>query len=439
MRKPIYDINVFKERRQKLGGMMKGAALVVPAHPHLIRNNDCEYPFRQDTNLIYLTGFEEPEAVLVFRPGRHPETTLFVMPKDPTKEVWEGFRFGPDATKDVFGVDQAYTTDQIEKELPLLLEDVDDVYYSMFINKEFDEVMMKTLKHLSVKASRSNSGHLPVKDPKPMIGELRIRKSDFDIQQMRKASQISAEAHIEVMKACRAGINEQALEGVFIKAIMERGCPRVAYNSILAGGANACTLHYVFNDEDIEDGKMLLIDAGAEWKYYSGDITRTYPINGKFNPAQKDLYQAVLDVQKRAVASVKPGHSREGIQKQCISELMDVMMDLKLLTGSKDQHIENKDYMKYYMHGVSHWLGMDVHDAGLVSQNGEPRQLEEGFCLTIEPGLYIPADDENAPAELRGTGIRIEDDILVTVDGYENMTKSCPKEVDELEAIIGKG
>ena len=437
MRQPIYDISVFKDRRDKLAKMMKGSALVIPAHPHFVRNNDCQFQFRQDTNLMYLTGYEEPEAVFVFRPGCNPETTLFVLPKDPTKEVWEGFLFGPDAAKSTYGMDQAYTTEQLETELPKLLEEVDDIYYSMFWNTEFDQFMMKTLKDLSTKASRTNSGHKTVKDPKALIGELRLIKSDFDIQQMRKASQISVEAHIEVMKAAKPGINERALEGVFLKAIMERGCPGVAYNSILAGGANACTLHYVFNDQDIPDGKMFLIDAGAEWNYYAGDITRTYPINGKFTPAQKDLYEAMLVIQKNAVEGVKPGNSREAIQKQCISELMDLLMDLKLLKGSKDEHIEKKDYLKYYMHGIGHWLGMDVHDAGLVQKNGEPRPLEEGICLTIEPGIYIPADDQDAPEELRGTGIRIEDDILVTADGHENMTKACPKEVDELEAIIG--
>lgn len=438
MRKPIYDIAVFKERRQKLAAKMQNAALVIPAHPHFIRNNDCEFPFRQDTNLLYLTGFDEPEAVLVFRPGCDPETTLFVLPKNKDMEIWNGFRYGAEDAKDIFGVDQTYTTDKLETELPKLLGDVDDIYYSMFSNQQFDQLMLRVLKSLSLKASRSNTGHLPVKDPKALIGELRIKKTDFDIQQMRKACQISAESHIEVMKACKPGITEMALEGVFLKAMMERGCPRVGYNSILAGGANACTLHYVFNDAELKDGEMLLIDAGAEWKYYSGDITRSYPINGKFNPAQRDLYSSILDIQKRAVDSVKPGNTREGIQKQVVSEAVDLMLNMNLLKGSKVAIIENKEYMKYYMHGVSHWLGKDVHDAGVINKNGEPRPFEEGFCLTIEPGLYIPADDENAPAELRGTGIRIEDDILVTANGHENMTAACPKEVDELEAIIGR-
>jgi Xaa-Pro aminopeptidase len=218
---------------------------------------------------------------------------------------------------------------------------------------------------------------------------------------------------------------------------MSRGCAREGYGSILAGGASATVLHYVFNDQVLKDGEMLLIDAGGEYQFYTGDITRTYPVNGKFNPSQKRVYSKVLNLQKSLIEAVKPNETRDGLQKRTVDGLVDVLLDENLLSGKKSEIIEKKLYQKYYMHGVSHWLGMDVHDAGVIDVNGEPRPLKPGFCLTIEPGLYVPADDENAPAELRGLGIRIEDDILVTDKGHENLTAACPKDIDALEGIIG--
>lgn len=438
MRKPLHDISIFSERRKKLADNMKGAALIIPSHPHFIRNNDNHYPFRQDSNLFYLTGFEESHSLLVFRPGQKPECTLFVQPKDPTRETWDGFLYGPDAAKNAFGMDACFTNTQITTELPKLLKDVDKVYYTHYINREMDDKLAGILKDFTEARSRTNLGNLTVEDPRVAIGELRIRKSDFEIQQMRKAAAISSEAHKAVMKACRPGVNERTLQGVFIKEIMERGCAREGYGSILAGGVNATTLHYTFNDQELKDGDMFLIDAGGEYNYYTADITRGYPVNGKFTADQKRVYQKVLDIQKNLVAAVKPGQTREGLQKMTIESLTEVMIDEGLLRGKKADLIENKDYLKYYMHGVSHWLGIDVHDAGATAKNGEPRPIEPGFCLTIEPGLYIPIDDEKAPKALRGFGLRIEDDILVTASGQENLTQACPKEVDELEAIIGR-
>lgn len=437
MRTPQYDMQVFKDRRQRLAERAQGSAVVIPAHPEYIRNNDCHYPYRQDSNLFYLTGYEEPNSLLVFRPGKSPETILFVMPKDPLRETWDGFRYGPDAAKTLFQVDATYTIDKAEEELTKLLKEVDKVYYSFFINKDFDNIMMRVSESITWARSRTNRGNLPFEDVRPLVGELRIRKTGVEIEYMRKAAQISAEAHVEVMRECKPGKNERALYGTFIKAMMERGAAREGYNAIVAGGANATTLHYVFNDQALKDGEMLLIDAGAEYNFYSGDITRTYPINGKFTPAQKRVYQKVLEVQKDLVASVRPGETREGLQKKTIDRLVDVMLDENILRGKKSDIIQSKDYFKYYMHGVSHWLGLDVHDTGVTEINNEPRPLEPGFCLTIEPGLYIPHDDQDVPKELRGLGIRIEDDMLVTVDGAENLTQACPKEVDELESIIG--
>lgn len=438
MRTPQHDMTLFVERRKRLAAQLKGSALILVSHPEHIRNNDVHYPYRQDSNFFYLTGFEEPNAVLVFRPGHSPETVMFVQPKDVSKETWTGFRYGPEGVKKLFNIEMAHSNEKLQEELPKLLKDVDKIYYSMFINREFDSTLLKMSEEFGLARSRTNKGHFNILDARPLLGELRIRKNSDEIQIMRKACQITSEAHIEVMRATKPGINERALHGVFLQSIMAKGCDREGYGSIVATGANATTLHYVFNDQVCRDGEILLVDAGGEYKYYTSDITRSYPVNGKFNTAQARVYQKVLNVQKQLVAMVKPGVTRESLQKSTIAMLTEVMIDEKLLKGHSQELIEQKAYLKFYPHGVSHWLGMDVHDTGVTEINGEPRTLEPGFILTIEPGLYVPHDMPGVPDALRGLGIRIEDDILVTADGQENMTAACPKEIEALEAIIGK-
>lgn len=438
MRTPSIDVSVFKERRERLGQKIHGSALLLASNPHVIRNNDVHYAYRQDSNMFYMTGFEETDAVFLFRPGRKPETVMFVLPKDPLRETWDGFLYGPEATKNLFGIDMVYTVDKIDSELPALLKDVDKVYYQLFTNPKFDQVVNKTIESVAVARSRTNKGNLTIEDTRTLLGEMRIRKSAEEIEWQRKACKISSEAHIDVMKACKPGMNERGLHGEFLRGMMVRGAAREGYGAIVATGGNGTTLHYVFNDAQTKDGDMLLIDAGAEYNYFSGDITRTYPVNGKFSTAQKRVYGKVLAIQKGLIEMVKPGVTRDEIQKRTIDQLTTVMIEEGLLKGNKADLIEKKAYLKYYMHGVGHWLGMDVHDAGVTEINGEPRPLEEGFVLTIEPGLYVPVNDEEAPTELRGMAIRIEDNILVTKNGYENMTAICPKEIDELEALIGK-
>lgn len=438
MRTPQFDMNIFKERRQELARRMRGAVLVLAANPYVIRNNDVHYPYRQDSNLFYLTGFEESDSIFIFRPGQKPETVMFVLPKDPLRETWDGFLYGPDATQKLFGIDEVYPIDKFEEMLPKLVQTADRLLYSLFWNEKVDKIILKTVEDVARARSRTNKGNLAIEDSRVVLGEMRIKKSAIELDWMRTACKISSEAHIEVMKACRTGVNERALHGVFIKSIMERGAAREGYGSIVASGANATTLHYVFNDQPCKDGDILLVDAGAEYNYYTGDITRSYPVNGKFSTAQKRVYSKILDLQKKIVNDVKPGETREGLQKKTIDGLVDVLIDENLLKGPKADIIEKKTFTKYYMHGVGHWLGLDVHDAGLTEINGEPRPLEAGMCLTIEPGLYIPHDDQDAPKELRGFGIRIEDNIHVTASGHENMTSMCPKEVADLEAIIGR-
>ncbi len=438
MRTPQYDISIFTGRRKELGQKIKGSVYIIAANPEYYRNNDVHHPYRQDSNMFYFTGFEEPNSILVFRPGRTPEAIMFVQEKDVSQETWTGFRYGPEGVKKNYAVDEAFKISQFEQELPKLLKDVDQVYYTMFINRELDAKVMKIVEQSAWARSRTNKGNISIVDPRVVTGELRIRKSKYEADMQRRACEISAEAHIEVMKATKPGINERALHGVFLRAIMERGCAREGYGTIVATGNGATTLHYVFNDQTCRAGEMLLVDAGGEFNYFGGDITRTYPVSGKFNPTQKRVYQKILDLQKKLVAAVRPGQTRDLLQKEAVSGLTDIMIDEKLLMGRKEELIEKREFAKFYPHGVGHWLGMDVHDAGLTDINGEPRLLEPGFVLTIEPGLYVPHDAPGVPDDLRGLGIRIEDDILVTETGYENLTVKCPKEISELESLIGQ-
>lgn len=439
MRRLTLDKNIFKTRRSELAKLMPGAVLVIPSHPEQIRNYDVHYDYRQDSSLFYLTGFEEPESCLVFRPGQSPETVLFVRPKDASRETWDGFRFGPALTESEFGVDKAFLISDLDKELPELLKFADKIYYRMFSNPEFDGHIQQALQAVRSSRGRSGMGLLPIYDSGELLGELRVRKTGAEIEWLKKACDITAQAHINAMRFTRPGVTERQIQGVLMYSFLTENSVRVGYNPIVATGNNAVTLHYVFNDQPCQDGDMILIDAGTEFNYHTGDITRTFPVNGRFTSAQRKLYEAVLSVQKDLVAMVRPGLLYKDLQDTTVSRLTDIMLEFGLLKGDKTDIITNLKYKKYYPHGVSHFLGMDVHDAGLYMVKGESRPLEPGMALTIEPGLYVPQDDTSAPAEFRGIGIRIEDDILVTEDGNINMTARAPKEISEMESIIGTG
>lgn len=438
MRRPSYDMNIFKERRQSLAHRMKGGALIIRSNPDYIRNNDVHHSYRQDTNMFYLSGFEEPESIFVFRPGQSPETVLFVRPKDVLRETWDGFRYGPEGAEREYKIDKAYLLEDFDKVIIDLLKPVDKVYYRWHIDREFDKKVLNVLSDLRLSQGRTGRGYLPILDSAELIGELRVVKSLYDVTMMRKACEISANAHVEAMRFTRPGVTERQVQGVLIGSFLMQNADREGYGTIVASGANATTLHYVFNDQPCRDGDLLLIDAGAEYRYYTGDITRTFPVNGKFTSAQKKVYDRVLDLQKDIISKVKPGIEFKSMQDATIDFLTDVMIELKLLQGTRAQNVESGAYRKYYPHGVGHWLGMDVHDAGLSIVGGESRRLEIGMAFTVEPGLYIPIDDMSAPAELRGIGIRIEDNIVVTPTGAEVLTSGVPKETAEMEAIIGK-
>ncbi|MBK7889780.1 MAG: aminopeptidase P family protein [Bdellovibrionales bacterium] len=438
MRKPADNIEIFARRRRLLAERAKGSAIIIPSHPEMIRNNDVHHPYRQDSNLFYLTGWEEPESIFVFRPGQTPETVMFVRPKDIERETWDGFRYGPEGCAREFKIDKTYLITDFDKEITELLKPVDRVYYRFNIDDGFDRKLMSILEGVRRSHGRSGRGNLPVMDSWELIGELRYLKTADDIELMRRACRVTARAHVDVMKATKPGVSEKKLLGVFLASIYAQDADREGYGSIVASGANACTLHYVFNDQVCKDGDLLLIDAGAEVRYYTGDITRTYPVNGKFTTAQRKVYDRVLAIQKELCAVAKPGIPFKWLQDRTIECLTDAMIELGLIKVPRTEAIERLLFKKYYPHGVSHYIGLDVHDTGLYQVGGEARKLEPGTAFTIEPGLYIPADDKDAPEELRGIGIRIEDDVVITATGCENLTSEAPKEVSELEALVGR-
>lgn len=431
-------MNIFAERRKKAGEQIPGAALIVASHPEYIRNHDCHFPYRQDSNLFYLTGWEEPESVLIYRPGLKPETVMFVRRRDVERETWDGFRYGPEGCEREFKVDKAYPIDEFAKVAPQLLKEVDKVYYRQYKNPEMDHKIQEVLETVKALQGRTGYGLLSIHDADTLLGELRLVKSEYELTQLREACEISAQAHLAAMRFTRPGVTERQVQGVLAHNFYMRGSAREGYNYIVASGNAATTLHYNFNDQVCKDGDLLLIDAGAEFNYYTGDITRTYPVNGKFTDEQARVYEGVLKVQKRICDFVKPGIVFKELHDMGTSLLTDLMLELGLLSGRKEDLIQALAQKKYYPHGIGHWLGMDVHDAGLYFKKNEPRPIEANMCFTIEPGLYIPADDTSAPQKYRGIGIRIEDNLRVTSTGSENMTSSVPKEIADIEKVVGK-
>lgn len=437
MRKAPINPEFFKNRRKRLAQLVPGSAVVLPSWPEYYRNADGHFNYRAESNLYYLTGFEEPECCLVLLPGKNPESVMFVREKNVERETWDGFRFGVEGAKEAFGFDATYPISDLEKMLPQLLRGSDKVYYTMFRNKEFDEVFGRGVSAINGWRSRFGLGLPPICDAHALIGELRIQKHEEEIEAMRLAGSISAEGHIAMMKATKPGTTERTLHGVFLKSIMERGASTEAYTGIVATGNNATTLHYRFNESTLQSGQLILIDCGAEYQTYSGDITRTFPVSGKFTPVQRRIYDKVLKVQKHLIAMCKPGLPHFELQKTTVRMLTEILVEEKILPGTVEDNIKSMAYAKYYPHGVSHLLGLDTHDSGALQIRGESRPMEAGWAMTIEPGLYFPANDTSIAEEFRGIGIRIEDDIVITADGCENLTKSVPKEAEEMEALIG--
>jgi Xaa-Pro aminopeptidase len=428
----------FKSRRDSLMKKVEteGAAFIFPAAREMLRNPDVTFPFRQESNFFYLTGFEEPEAYLVIAPKKGGYTTaLFVRKRDPVMEIWEGERYGIDGALKVFGVDEAYLHDEFEKKLPELLKFAEKVYYRAHMDEEEDRVVMRGLEALRRSQGRSGKPLLPIADPNTVLGSMRVVKSADEISYMKRACEITANTHKAAMKETRPGMNEFEIEAFIDYQFRKQGSQRVGYGSIVAGGKNACCLHYRANNEVMRDGDLLLVDAGAEFNYYTSDITRTFPIGKTFSKQQAAIYDLVLKAQMECIALAKPGATQAAIHRHASEVLVEGALSLGLMKGKVDEIITSGQVKRFYPHGTGHYLGMDVHDIGLYQLNAEPRKLEAGMMFTIEPGFYIQPDDMDAPAEYRGIGIRIEDDILVTANGCDVMTVGVPKTRAEIEAL----
>ena len=427
----------FAARRKRLmDAIAPGATAILPSAPIAIRSGDVEFIYRQDSDFYYLTGFAEPESVALFSPG-HPdgEFVMFVRPRDKERETWTGRRAGVEGAMIEYGADKAYVIDELEKILPRYLEKSERVHYPLGLNEKMDERVLKLIRWAQSMRPRSGMGPSSIIDPRDIIHELRLKKEPAELESMRRAMAISAEAHKRAMMKARGGMKEWQIEAEVDFTFRSNGAAGPSYPSIIASGPNAATLHYINNDREMRAGELLLIDAGAEYEFYAADITRTSPIGKRFTALQRSIYEVVLEAQRQAIETIKPGARFDDPHEAALRVLVDGMRQLGILKGSAAEIIDSATYRRYYMHRTSHWLGMDVHDVGLYRVDGASRVLEPGMVLTVEPGLYINAGDEDVPESFRGIGIRIEDDVLVTADGYEVMTAATPKSVADVEAL----
>lgn len=429
--------NEFKQRREELMRRIGGGVAIFPASPSAIRNGDVEHEYRQDTDFYYLTGFEEPSAVAVLAP-QHPEHkfVLFVQAKDREREVWTGWRAGEEGAKRDFGADAAFTIDKLDEELPKLAEKADRIYYRFGSDPTFDERLVGLLRRFQRQRQREGTGPTSVIDPAEMLHEMRLIKTPNELELLRRAIDISCEGHLAAIRALRPGAYEYEIEAELRYVFRKSGSPRCGYTTIVGSGANATVLHYTVNNQQIKDGDLVLIDAGAEFGYYTGDVTRTMPAGGKFTDDQAVLYRLVLDAQLEAIETVRPGATFIEPHARAVRVLTEGLVRLGLLEGEIDKLMEENALKKFYMHRTSHWLGMDVHDAGPYKVADEWRRLAPGMVLTIEPGLYIAADEEGVDPRYRGIGIRIEDDVLVTEQGYEVLSARAPKTIEQIESTM---
>jgi len=410
-----------------------------PANEVYSRNHDVDYPFRQESNFYYLSGFDEPGSWLVLAPqsegSKKYKTILFVQERDKTRELWEGERYGVDRAISVFGADEAYLTKDFEKKLPDLLLGVEEIFYRTGFNEAVDRMVLAHNRRSMEMMGRTGRGMASIHDWKRVLGELRLYKAPEEIENLRAAGKASAEAHRVLMETLRPGMTEFDAESILEFEMKRRGCRRMGYGTIAAGGSNATCLHYTANNEVLKSGDLLLVDAGGESDYYTADITRTFPIGKKFSPQQKAIYELVLSAQKKGIDMVKPGIKLWDIHEAVTLVLAQGLVDLGILKGKPEESIQNGALKRFWPHGTGHWLGMDVHDMGAYKIGKEQRTLEPGMVFTVEPGLYFQLDDRDYPDEYRGIGIRIEDNILVTQKGYENFTPLAPKEVVDIESL----
>ena len=428
--------SIFTERRQRLGANLPpNAAVVIAGASTQYRNADSSYAFRQDSNFWYLTGFNEAEATLVVLTddSQITKSIAFVPEKDKLKEIWDGYRAGPEGAVKDHGFDEAFNNSEINDQLPELLKGRDRVFYPVGKNAGLDQNIIEWIK--TAKSKDRHSSAIDIADASSKVGNQRLIKDDYEIDVMKKACRISAESHVEAMKFVKPGMTEQEMEAFYLYEFAKRGGRFSAYTPIVAGGENACVLHYVENSKPLLDGDLLLVDAGCEYDFYASDITRTFPVSGKFTDAQLAIYEVVLEAESKAIAAVSVNNNV--MDAQIISEkvVTQGLIDLGILTGSLDDLHAKGAFKEFYMHKIGHWLGIDVHDAGDYMEDDQFMQFKPGMVTTIEPGIYIPSS-ANVDDKWKGIGIRIEDDILVTPDGNENLTEFVPSDPKEIEALM---
>ena len=429
--------------RSQLGEFMRRmqprSVAIIPAAREATRSNDTNYRFRQDSDFFYLTGFEEPEAIAVMKPGETHEYVLFVRPRDPEREIWDGRRAGVEGAKSEFGAQEALPIDKFDEKLTEILNDAEILYYRLGVNRDLDDKIIREIGRM--RSLNRKPIHPPetIIDPATIVHELRVIKSPEELEIMQKAADIAAEAHCEAMKAVRPGMREYEVEALIEQIFRRHGAAAPAYTSIVGAGANATVLHYINNDGELHDGELLLVDAGAEYKGYASDITRTFPINGRYSKAQREIYDLVLKAQMSCVEMVRPGVTHEQLKQHSVEVLTEGMVELGLLQGKPEQLIKDKKHEQFYMHGLGHMIGIDVHDVGRYYFGKESRKLEPGVVMTVEPGIYIAPDTKDIPEQYLGIGVRIEDDVLCTNNGPRVLTSKVPKQAEEIEALMSHG
>ena len=427
----------YRQRRERLMAKLPShAALLVPGASLVTRSHDSEYPFRQQSDFYYLTGLQEPEALLLLLPGRaEGQSVVFCQDRDPTLEAWTGRRLGAQGVVSQHGLDQAFENAERDALLPTLL-DGRELLYVPLDNPDALSIAEDALAYAQAGMRRGKPALKGWLDSRPLIHEMRLIKSPAEIALLRHAAAISAQAHVRAMRTCQAGLSEYQLQAELEHTFVWHGASGPAYSTIVGGGANACVLHYIENSDVLEEDTLVLIDAGAEFDIYAGDITRTFPVSGRFNDAQRALYQVVLDAQVRAVNAIAPGATLAEIHQGVVADLTAGLIELGLLSGDVQARIDDESYRRFYLHSTSHWLGLDVHDVGTYRlDEATPRPLEPGMVLTVEPGLYIPSDND-IPEAYRGIGIRIEDNVVVTDQGHDILTADVPKQVADIEQLM---
>ena len=431
----MIELEIYQQRRRRLAEQMQAGVAVIPTAPERPRNRDSIYPYRFDSYFHYLTGFGEPEAVLVLVAGAAPKNILFCREKNAEREVWDGFRYGPEAAREAFGFDEAYPITMLDEMMTKLLADQPSLYFHLGADSAWDARAVGWLNAVRAEVRNGIVAPSAIRDVRVPLDEMRLIKCAEEIATLRRAGEISAAAHRRAMRLARPGRHEYEIEAELLHEFRRMGAQAPAYSSIVAGGANACVLHYVDNSAGLRDGDLLLIDAGCELDGYAADITRTFPVNGRYSAAQKDVYEMVLAAQAAAIDAVKIGASWDDPHQAALKVLAQGMIALGLCAGSVDGLLESGDYKRFYMHKTGHWLGMDVHDVGDYKRGGQWRKLEAGMVLTVEPGCYI-RPGEGVPEHLWNIGIRIEDDVLVTAQGCEVLTLAAPKIIAEVEAVM---